>query len=189
MRPAEVLAVEVEQFLGADGLKLLTPRAGRSHRARGQRKGRSTGEVADLRGPVVRRACVSEGRRHRRDRATAHRLVPVGRVRRRNHQVSGCRCHAHLVQPDGKPTWPFFIRRSTAKAETALRYLQDNPAFASDAARLDLLERIKGLPGQTITTTKATGWPAVPLQDLANDDVWQGFTALARDVKARTAGA
>ncbi len=43
---------------------------------------------------------------------------------------------ARLVRVDGKPTWPFFIRRSTGKIEMALQYLKENPAFASEEIRI-----------------------------------------------------
>jgi hypothetical protein len=90
--------------------------------------------------------------------------------------------YARLTRPDAKPTWPFFVRKSTGKLETSLQYLKDNPAFADEGVRLALLEKIKSLPGVVITTSKSTGWPAIPLGLLAKREVWIGFTQVANEV-------
>lgn len=185
MRPAEVLAIEVEQFLADNGLRLLTPRVlGATERAAStkavtadkpkidEEEWLSTLAEAAGQGPAE----------------TARRLLAWFRSRGFETGLTATQdaAYARLKRPDRKATWPFFIRRSTAKVETSLQYLKENPAFASEEARLDLLQRIKALPGQTIATTKTTGWPAVPLQDLARDDVWAAFTAVAEYVQART---
>jgi hypothetical protein len=68
--------------------------------------------------------------------------------------------------------------------ETSLQYLKETPAFQSEETRLALLARIKALPGQSITTTKATGWPAVPLTELSKPAVWSGLQDIIEDVKS-----
>ena len=93
---------------------------------------------------------------------------------------------ARLLQPNGKPLWPFFVRRSTAKVETALQYLKENPAFASDTVRKDLLDKIKSLAPDQIRTDNPNGWPAIPLHDMSRNTVWEGFTSLALEIKRRT---
>jgi hypothetical protein len=62
--------------------------------------------------------------------------------------------------------------------ETSLQYLKEDPAFASKESRLDLLGRVKDLPGQPITTVKSTGWPSFALQALSEESIWEGFTAI-----------
>jgi hypothetical protein len=89
---------------------------------------------------------------------------------------------ACLDRLDGKTTWPFFIRRSSVKIETALQYLKNDPAFASEEARSNLLAKLKALPGMT-NINKSTGWPSMPLQALSEGAVWAGFTAIAGQVQ------
>ncbi len=78
--------------------------------------------------------------------------------------------------------WPFFIRRSTGKIDTALQFMKNDPAFASEEARLNLLAKLKTLPGMT-NINKSTGWPSIPLEALSKDAVWSGFTAIAEQVQ------
>ena len=92
---------------------------------------------------------------------------------------------ARLKRPDGKPTWPFFVRRSSGKAEISLQYLKDNPAFAAENARTAILDQMRSLPGVPVTTVKPTGWPAVPLVDLAKDDVWRRYIGVVRGIIER----
>ncbi|MDX9998050.1 MAG: hypothetical protein RBS50_08825 [Phenylobacterium sp.] len=185
MRPAEVLAIEVEQYLASDGLRLLTPRVvGDTERAAGAKAVSATkpkidqeewlSTLADVQGTPAA--------------AVARRLLDWFRSRGFETGLTNTQdsAYARLFRPDGKPTWPFFIRRSTGKVETSLQYLKENPAFASEEARLALLDRIKSLPDQKIATTRSTGWPAVPLQDLAREEVWNGFTAIAEYVQQQT---
>ena len=94
---------------------------------------------------------------------------------------------ASLTNGEGKPIWPFFIRKSNGAVETALAYLQTTPAFASEDHRARLLERLKSLPEQTIRTVKLNGFPSVPLIEFSKPALWQGFTAIAEEVKARIA--
>lgn len=186
MRPAEVLAIEVEQYLADDGLRLLTPRlVGATERAASTKAVTAAkphiGEedwlaaLADTKGQITA--------------DNASRLLGWFRSQGFVTGITESQdaMFARLLRPDGKFTWPFFIRRSTGKVETALQYLKENPAFTAEDTRLALLERIKKLPGVSITTTKSTGWPAVPLADFSRPELWDGFIAVAQHVRACTA--
>lgn len=186
MRPAEVLAIEVEQFTGADGLRLLTPRlVGATERAA------TAKAVQTPKPPLSEEQWLNDIRTLHGDVATANagRLLDWLRTEAFDVGISSSQdsMSASLSRPDGKSTWPFFVRRSSGKFEMSLQYLKENPAFASEESRLDLLRRIKSLPGTAITTTKSTGWPSVALKDLSDEVIWQGITEIVRFVKARTA--
>jgi hypothetical protein len=184
MRPAEVLAIEVEQFVGASGVRTLVPRVlGDTERAQstkavgGARKVTSTEEwFADL--------GASKGAE---SAAQARKVLAWFEANgfQTGVTTSGDAIFAHLVRGDGKPSWPFFLRKSTGKLETALQYLQNDPAFASEEARLSLLAAIKALPGVAITTTKATGWPAVPFTALADPALWEPLSQILLRVRDR----
>jgi hypothetical protein len=186
MRPAEVLAVEVEQFTGPDGLRLLTPRVvGATERAAVAKS------VQQVRTPISEQEWLNDlANLKGNDAATqARRLLDWFRAEGFivGMTESQDAMYARLDRPDGRATWPFFVRRSTGRFETALQYLKDNPAFESDDSRIDLLNRIKGLPGQTVTTAKATGWPSIPLEALGDDSVWAGVKQIAQYVQQRNA--
>jgi hypothetical protein len=90
---------------------------------------------------------------------------------------------ACLARPDGKTTWPSFIRRSSGKIETTLQYLKNDSAIASKESRLNIIDTLNSLPGITVETNKSTGWPALPLEALSQDAVWAGFIAVAERVQ------
>ena len=184
MRPAEVLAIEVAQFM-ADGTRLLAPKLiGATERAA------SAKAVTPAKPPIDEDGWLETLREQKGEEAArnAGKLLSWFKERGFITRVMDSQdaMFARLDRPDGTPTWPFFIRRSTVKIETALQYLKDNPAFASEAVRLNLLDKLKALPGVNITTTKSTGWPGVPLVDLSRDDVWAGFTSVANEVQTRS---
>lgn len=186
MRPAEVLAIEVEHYATAEGLRLLTPRlVGDTERAKGAKA------VQPMKPPLSDDDWLSDLAAHKGETAGAMARKILDWFRSRNFNVgmtaSQDAMYASLSRPDGKPTWPFFVRRSTGKVETSLQYLKENPAFADETARLDLLDRLKSLPQVAITTSKSTGWPAVPLERLADGDVWDGFLKIAEDIAAANA--
>ena len=90
---------------------------------------------------------------------------------------------AAIPLPGGKRAYAFFMRRSTAKFEISLQYLSAARAYAADEARAELLRRLKELlPTMAIATTKATGWPSVPLAALLRDDVWNAMASLMLDI-------
>jgi hypothetical protein len=184
MRPAEVLAIEVEQFAGADGLRLLTPRVvGATERAAGAKA------VQSSRPPLSEEQWLADLMASKGSAAAtnARRLLDWFRVEGFSVGMTESQdaMYANLKRPDGRLAWPFFVRRSSGKAETSLQYLKDTPAFRSEENRLELLNQLKGLPGQTITTAKTTGWPAVALEALSDDSVWEGLTGIARYVRDR----
>jgi hypothetical protein len=80
---------------------------------------------------------------------------------------------AQDTRADGKSAWPFFIRRSTGRLETALGYLMYVPAFKSDEARKKVLDRIRALPTNSIKATeKLNGFPSIALEELLKDELW-----------------
>ncbi|WP_051329226.1 hypothetical protein [Geminicoccus roseus] len=187
MRPAEVLAVEVEQFVNAAGVRTLVPRlVGATERARtakavgGPRSLPSEAEWLDE----------LEGSFGSRSRQGAERAIAWFRAGQCEvgPTDTGDSMVARLLRTDGKPTWPFFLRKSTGRLEISFQRLASVPQFRDEEVRQELLARFALLPTQTFTTGKTTGWPALALEDLLDDDLWHAFTDLAVEILAGIGG-
>lgn len=182
MRPAEVLAIEVEHYLSQDGLRTLVPRLlGATERAQAVKA------INDQISESEEDWLIALQDRHGAEaRAKADQALAWFRARGFLAEITHSRdaLSFSVLRPSGKRSWPFFIRRSSGKFETALQYLQSDPAFAAPEQRQAILEEIRALVPGKITTTKLTGWPAIPLTDLARPEVWNGVKSLALRVKA-----
>ena len=187
MRPAEVLAIELDQFVSASGQQTLVPRLlGATERARSSKAVLPVneqpsepdwlGEVEQSFGPD--------------SRAGAERLIEWFREIGCDVVFTGSRdslC-TRVLRSDGKPSWPFFLRRSSGRLEVSLRNLAWTPGFAETAARAALLDRIQALPAEVSTTGNLNGWPSIPLSEALQSGFWQAFTKLAQDVLGRIQG-
>jgi hypothetical protein len=183
MRPAEVLAIEVEHFSGANGMRTLVPRlVGATARAQATKSIEAEllseeewlADLADRKGRDAFRG--------------AERAVHW--FRENGFLVEPTRSQdalfAQIARADGKPAWPFFIRRSSGRLEISLGNLINVPAYRSDAARKDILDRIRTLPTKNIRATdKLNGWPSIALEELLKEEVWSAFRSIASTVKER----
>jgi len=121
MRPAEVLAIEFEHFLAANGMRTLVPRlVGATARAQSAKSIEIPAE------PVTEQEALKGAER------------AIAWFRENGFHVEPTKSQDALVawiaRADGKPAWPFFIRRSSGRFETALANLVNVPAFQSDGA-------------------------------------------------------
>jgi hypothetical protein len=181
MRSAEVLAIEVAQFM-AGGTRLLAPKLiGATERAVAAKA------VTPIKPPIDQESWLETLREQKGEEAArnAGKLLSWFKGRGFITTVTDSQ-DAVSARPDHTNVWPFFIRRSTGKIDTALQFLKNDPAFASEEARVNILEKLKALPGVNVATSKSTGWPSVPLEDLSRDAVWAGFTAIAEQVHGLT---
>lgn len=188
MRPAEVLAIELEHFIAANGTRTLVPRlVGSTARAQ------SVKSIAAPAVPVNEPEWLASlGERHGAQTAQGAERV-MSWFRENGCQVQHTKTQdafvATVAGSNGKPIWPFFIRRSTGRLETALSNLVSVPAFKEDASRKELLDRIRALPASTLRASdKLTGWPSIALAEIMKDDVWCGFQDVANVIKAAAEG-
>ena len=181
MRPAEVLAVEVEQFASSDGLRTLVPRlVGATQRAQAAKA------VQEALPPISEQDWLASlGAKFGSDAEVAAQHLLVW-LRATGFSIAISKSQdsmsAAIRRSDGTVASPFFLRRSTGKIETSLQYLHSDPAFASELSRQRLLDRLKAVPGVSITTTNLNGWPAIPIVDLRSSAVRDAFQAIAGDV-------
>ena len=183
MRPAEVLAIEVEQFTNANGLRTLVPRVlGNTERAQ------SSKSVAPSPDPITEEEWLANLEHEKGPSAKTAADMALSWFREHGFRSAISQSQdsmsLRLTRPDGKFSWPFFVRRSNGKLEASLQYLKEDPAFASDEIRAHLLAAFRSLPGVTISTTKLTGWPAIPLEDLHRPDLWKALQQIALQIKA-----
>jgi hypothetical protein len=183
MRPAEVLAIEIEHFLGADGMRTLVPRlVGATARAQTVKSVQAPLDpldesewfqsLAEKFGPTALQGA------ERLIRWLRDNDVEVEQTKSQDSLA------ARITRSDGKPCWPFFVRRSTGRLEIALGNLIHVPAYVADTARKEVLDRIKQLPTSTLKATeKLNGWPSISLEDLMKDDLWSAYCSLASDLK------
>lgn len=183
MRPAEVLALEVEQFVSPTGMRTLVPRVlGATERAETAKsvspRQRSISEAEWL---DALAAAKGDTARHSAERAMEWFRSQGFVVGITESQDA---IYASLVRPSGKQTWPFFIRKSTGRLELSLQYLSYDPAFADDERRRELFNEMKEIPGVVIASAKLTSWPSIPLPDIQRDQIWAAITAVASKIKA-----
>ncbi|MDF3154059.1 hypothetical protein P3C58_18945 [Mesorhizobium sp. XAP10] len=182
MRPAEVLAIEVEQFTSANGIRTLVPRlVGQTERAQTTKAVTEVAErlsetewlenLASLHGAKSR-----AGAERATDwlRSTGYDVVVT------NSQDA---LAAGLLRPDGKRTYVFFMRKTSGRLETSLANLGSTPAYAPDDTRKALLSAIREWPSSTLKVTdKLTGWPSVKLDELTSEPLWNAVTSFAGDI-------
>ena len=173
----KVLAIEVAQFM-AGGTRLLAPKLiGATERAAAAKA------VTPIKPPIDEEGWLETLREQKGEEAARNAVKLLSWFKERGFITSVTNSQdAVSARPDHMNIWPFFIRRSTGKIDTALQFLKNDPAFASEEARLNLLAKLKALPGMT-NINKSTGWPSMPLEALSEDAVWAGFTAIAEQVQ------
>jgi hypothetical protein len=183
MRPAEVLAVELVQYVNAKGMRTLVPTlVGATERAQ------------TVKSPTTPLAPIGEddwldtlaSQKGAESLEGARKAIAWARAKGLSVDVSKSQdsLYASKTLQSGKTAYPFFIRRSTGNFEVSLANLKSVPAFHSDDARLAILDRMKRVPGVSIATTKATGWPPVPLAMLNEPAVWSALKPILDDVVA-----
>jgi hypothetical protein len=183
MRPAEVLAIEVEFFTGENGIRTLVPRVvGATARAQATKSIQAE--------PVSEEEWLSDLGRRKGENVLKGAERAIGWFRHNGFLVEPTRSQdamfAQMMRADGKPAWPFFIRRSSGRLETSLGNLVNVPGYEADEDRKQLLSRVRALPSNTVkASNKLNGWPSIALEELLKDDVWATFKLIAIDVKNR----
>lgn len=182
MRPAEVLALEMEQFVNASGLRTVVPRLiGATERAQ------SAKSISVAVEPISQTdwlAALEIGA------GLAARLGAQRALEWFSSQglkivmnTSQDSLAVRAVAADGKERWPFLLRRSTARLELNLGSLAYTVAFQPESARFDLINRMRNLPSSGVRATEnLRGWPSLPLSDLTQDKIWLAVSEFAANV-------
>lgn len=180
---AEVEAVRVDHYVGANGVRVLAPTSIRLRRE-AQRSTASQTDV-DRKPPIdteewigrLSETCGSNKAEAVRKLVEWHRRSG-GSVGPTASQDS---LSLNIATDDGKTAWPFFVRLSSGgKLEMSLSYLRSRPRFDTDEKRLALLGKFVAIkPDGLKNTGHPRGWPNFPVEQLLDDRVWTSFTELA----------
>lgn len=181
MRPAEVLAIEVEQFANASGLRTLVPRlVGDTERAQASKA------ISTSKPPITHDAWY--------DGFAERWGAEAGQAAREwgkwflDHNFSPRLTASQdslvfdLLDSDGQRRTPFDIRQANGRLETSLANLATCKAFLDDTSRQRLLDELRQLSG-LVATDKLTGWPGLSVLALAAPEPKEWFIRIAQRIK------
>lgn len=167
MDPAEVLAIEVKQFVG-QGVKTLVPRVLGQTEAALQKKA-SAGKARQSITAAEYLAGVDED--YGSDEAQAfRRLIDWGR----EHGLEDCFytggkgvSYIPILRVGGQPVYPFSLQRK-GMLVLQMRWLKDRPPFNDAAKRQELERLLQDIPGFRTGSVGMEGFPKVPVLSLTD---------------------
>lgn len=170
MRPAEVMAIEVEHYLASHGTRNLVPKTlGATERAASAKAVTDRPNIANTTEWIDRLAA-------NHDQPTiAGANWAVALFERLGANVAPTETrdslYARWLSAKGKQAWPFFLRYWTGgRLELALAYLKSRPAFAPEEARREALQRFRETGLDVRATEKLNGYPSIELRALAGPE-------------------
>jgi hypothetical protein len=177
MRPAEVLAIEVEQFTAADGVRTLVPRlVGNTQRAQ------ATKSVQGTVGPTSE-ADVLEALGEEK-RGVAERVI--GWFRSTGFEVGvpeGRTSIAVRTTAQDGLSLEILSLEASGRAWLAIANLGMASAFESEAARQQILDRFRSIAG--LHLSPANKYPSFPILDLQDEARWENFRTVFEDMAKR----
>lgn len=179
---ADVRAVELSWFESEGGVTALTPRIiGETERAQSEKAARSAL-------PPIERGAWIEQHLAKFGAATidaAHTYIRI---------VEEAGGHAEVTRAQGSMITVFDLPGDTiypmtlsyhgkGSVQLCLSYLSSRPAFASEAVRKDVYDRLSSVVGP-LTTTTLNGFPAFPVLKLNDPSVQAGLHDFLRHVRS-----
>ncbi len=173
MDPAEVLAVEIKQYVGGD-LKTLVPRVvGQTAEARQKKSGGTRG------GRRWDEASFFEDLRERRgteEADVARRIYAWARVNLPRPNWGGGKNDGSFVPAldhEGAPYYPLALY-TYGRVEVQFQHMRARP-FDDENMRLELLRRLNEIDGIQIPEDKITKRPSIPFSALLDGDALERF--------------
>jgi hypothetical protein len=171
MNPADVIAIEVKQYVADDGTTTLVPRViGQSAEVEARKGRRATGESRKWNEETLFAALLEK---RGSDEVRAARdlydwtLARGWRPTFGSGKVEGS--WVPVVEGLGREHYPIALYTYGA-IEIQFQHLRARPPFDNDDTRLDLLGRVNRIPGVSIEPDKITKRPRVSLALLAHDE-------------------
>ena len=190
MNPAEVIAIEIKQYLGADGLKTLVPRAiGQTAEVDARKGRRAVGEARQwdeesLFSTLSERRGVAETRAARELyewMVTRGWRSTFGRGRQDGSWIP-------VFEASGRAHYPIALY-TYGKVEIQFQILKPLPPFDSDELRLELLRLVNEIPGVSYGPEVITRRPSIQLSLLGADPAaLEGLKRVIEWVETQTRG-
>jgi hypothetical protein len=178
MRPAEVLALEVEQYATPEGMRLLTPRLiGKTERAEGAKAVEQSVAVGSIEDWFAN----LEKARGVETKQIARKALDWFKAEEFQTGRTRAGIWTGVTTMEGNLAYLFFFSEQTISAD--LYHLQAHTPFVEEAPRRAILRRLRSLPSAGTRGENPQGFPSVPWNSLAREDVWSGFITLAREIK------
>lgn len=175
MTPAEVLAIEVKQYVG-EGLRTLVPRVlGQTAEAQ-QRKGRSAREHRQWDEDSFMRTLAEECGEE--EQAVASKVVAWAKERGLRLAYGSGKRYGSLIPvvDHGGDGYAPVALWTNGRVEVQFDYLARKPPFDTEAKRAELAQRLNAIAGVEIPLDAITGrLPSFPLATLTNDQVLTPF--------------
>ena len=169
MDPAEVLAIEVRQFVGR-GLKTLVPQLfGQTENARGKKASRGAERAEKIGQEDFLRAF--DAHHKERDRAFIRRIVEWSGTTGLAPSFSQKTKHATFIpvlKVAERNLYPLSIW-DTGQIWVQMRWLKNHPPFSDPASRAALQERLSGITGLSVTDAGMEGFPRLTIAGLKDE--------------------
>lgn len=189
MDPAEVLAVEVKQFVGEGKMTTLVPRlVGQTAMAQQQKKagGTTKSQKLDEAGylaEMLQKRGADECRVVRQlvEWAKEQKLdLTFGRTQQSASFIP-------IVRTPGGQRYPIAVNTSYGFV-IQMRWLRDHAAFQDAGRREELRAKLNALPGVSVPAERMTGFPTLPLQALMPDAAMRAclnvLTGIVQELRA-----
>jgi hypothetical protein len=178
MRPAEVLALEVEQHATPEGLRMLTPRlVGKTERAESTKAVQSNAPLGSIEDWFLE----LEAKRGVETASLARNAFTwfVENGFQTGRTKAGV--WTGVTTQSGRLAYLFFFAEGTIWLD--LYHLQAHAPFVEEAPRKHVLEMLRALPNAGVKGENPQGFPSIAWQKLAVEDVWAGLTVIALKLK------
>ena len=172
MDPAEVLAIEIRQFVGQD-IKALVPRVlGQTESAR-KKKGSMSDSSLRVAISEAEFLAAFDAEYSAQEQQTVRKLILWARGQGlvdNFQQGSRGTAFRPIVRGTLGDYYPVTIRRGNLRIQ--LRWLNRLPPFDTDDKRTELFRRIENLPGLVATELARDGFPKISLSSLTDKSAW-----------------
>jgi hypothetical protein len=186
MRPAEVLALELEHFNDGSELRTIVPRLiGATERAQSVKSVERT-----YLSPASEEESLDAFEKEYGSDAKTGAMRVFAWCKENGHMYepskTGASMAVRVLQPDGEPCWPLFVRWTTGRVEIALYNLKKVGVYAEAATRQALVEKIRRelRSAKTLNATAKAfdGSPSIAAKELVSDEVWKPFVSVIEEI-------
>jgi len=176
MDPAEVLAVEIKQYVG-EQVKTLVPRVfGQTESARGRKQVSSSARETIDDGAYLGDF---DAGKPEPDQAVARKIIAWSRgmgLRDSFRRGQKGASFIPILQRGNESLYPFSLQ-SRGKLVIQMRWLRDHAPFDEAAKREELLNRLTSIPGLQVTKPSIDGFPKIPVGCLTTSSVLDALLA------------